>query len=88
MTAKPLEFSSLEYPSPAGCTGPALAAIRAMKSISFKASQKGNGYITAVVGPANHTEALGVNKVGVAIASTLLLLALGFIAFMALILTK
>ncbi len=57
-----------------------------MKPYSIKANRK--GYITTIMLPANHTEALGVNKVGVAIASTLLLLALGFIGFMALILTK
>jgi|GEM_PF-5684108 hypothetical protein len=57
-----------------------------MKSISFKVNQKGNGFVALV--PANHSESAPVNKLGVTIAGTLLLLTAGFLLFLGLLLTQ
>jgi hypothetical protein len=57
-----------------------------MKAIRLKVNAKGNGFVAMV--PANHSESTGVNKLGVAIAGSLLLLTLGFLGFLAFVLMK
>ena len=57
-----------------------------MKAMMYRVNDKGN-VVTGLI-PANHSEEASVNKVGVAIAGTLLLLTIGFIALMALVLTQ
>jgi len=59
-----------------------------MKAITFRVNRKGHGYVATALVPANHSESAGVNKLGVGIAGTLLLLTVGFLIFLGILLTQ
>jgi uncharacterized membrane protein len=59
-----------------------------MKAINYRVSLNGQARIATALVPANHTEAVGVNKWGLAVAGALLVLTLSFFSLLVLVLTK
>ena len=59
-----------------------------MKAINYRVNLNGHARIATALVPANHTEAVGINKWGLLIAGVLLVLTLSFFSVLILALTK
>jgi len=59
-----------------------------MKAITYKVTDNGRGHVNTGIVPANHSGAARVDKAGLIIAGTLLLLTLAFVGTLLLVLLR
>jgi hypothetical protein len=58
------------------------AALTAMKSVTFNAVKNGNGYVKAMIAPANRSKAGKADTVGMVLAGGLLVITAAFLTVM------
>jgi hypothetical protein len=59
-----------------------------VKAINYRVNLNGQARIATALVPANHTEAGGINKWGLAVVGVLLVMTLAFFSILVLVLTK